>query len=186
MFRPGCSSSSTSQDLTTERASRSDSRGPAAERSISQLGAFGRPSRSARSESTEHVGRTSCRATQPCTCAIARQVGRSASLRCPRPCLVESCDGRTRAVRRSLHCVRCVGTGIRGRSSARLLPVASDETMSDKAVRSAAKHRDENGIVFDVRWPVSNRLFRSTTESVMCVGAERGEFEGLVWPRVTV
>ena len=55
-----------------------------------------------------------------------------------------------------------------------LLAVASDGEVSDKAVRLATKHRDESGIVFDVRWPVSYRYFPATTESVMCVGVERG------------
>lgn len=56
-----------------------------------------------------------------------------------------------------------------------ILPVSGHEAVSDKAVRQAAKHGDESGVVFDVRWPVNpNRLLRSTTESVSCVGVERG------------
>ena len=61
-----------------------------------------------------------------------------------------------------------------GRSGGKLTLVSRQEEVSDRAARQADKHRDESGIVFDVRWPVSNRLLPSTTESVSCVGEEGG------------
>lgn len=54
------------------------------------------------------------------------------------------------------------------------MAVASDDNMSDKAAKLAVKHREESGIVFDVRWPISHRHLPATTESVTCVGIQRG------------